>query len=539
VATETSSPSLDVAERLDRDAGPVPGNLSIGVTLTLRQRNEARLNTLLAEGGRVTPSQWATEFGPAPATARAVGQALRAAGIASSWQPGDVSVSVRAPASALERFFRVPVDTFVPRAGRAGPSFYAPTRALTVPKPLVGKVVAVTGMDDYQRDLTAAIVGANGVTPAQMTSFYDISPLRNAGLDGSGETVIFPEWAVPPVSVLSAFASRFNLPAFDVTLYTDAGAWGAPAGPSNQNYDDLSGEAALDLEIVHGIAPGAKEVVYEAGNPSDLPVMLKAMVSANPGAILSSSISMHACEQEPGAKQDAQAEDAVFTQGAAEGMSIFWAAGDRGAFACLPDGDSSTALDISVQPDASSPHLTSVGGTLVFLASNGAYYKEAAWGEPIEQWGGGGGVSTFFAQPSWQHAPGVGNLSGRGEPDVSANADIESGWDIFSPTANGPLEGPDGGTSAATPFWAASTALIDEDLRKQGLKSVGFADPALYLFATGPAGLPASPFHQITEGSNLHFPATAGWNEATGLGSPDVAHLADDFEWYERAHSGG
>jgi kumamolisin len=69
----------------------------------------------------------------------------------------------------------------------------------------------------------------------------------------------------------------------------------------------------------------------------------------------------------------------------------------------------------------------------------------------------------------------------------------------------------------------------------QNLPEVGFANPALYDFARVPAGLPALAFHQVTEGSNFHFLATAGWNPATGLGTPDAAHLADDFEWYERA----
>jgi hypothetical protein len=79
------------------------------------------------------------------------------------------------------------------------------------------------------------------------------------------------------------------------------------------------------------------------------------------------------------------------------------------------------------------------------------------------------------------------------------------------------------------------TALIDEDLKEQALPEVGFANPALYYFSRDPVGMPATPFHIVTEGSNLHYLAAAGWNAASGLGTPDVAHLADDFEWYERS----
>jgi kumamolisin len=346
-------------------------------------------------------------------------------------------------------------------------------------------------------------------------------------------TVIFPEWAVPNYSVLADYATKFHLPPFDVTLKTDPSSWGTGDTPTSE----AAGEAALDLEIVHGLAPAAREIVYELGNPSALPVVIQAMTTENRGAILSSSISEGSCEDGQSARAVALAMNAAFAQAAGQGTSIFWASGDRGAFSCLPDDNPSTEGAISVSGNADSPYVTAVGGTTVFLASNGAYFKEAAWGEAMEAWGSGGGISTIFAQPSYQVAPGLAakSLSGRGVPDVSANADILSGWDIFNPTSSGPQEGATGGTSAATPCWAAITALIDEDLTKQGLAKVGFANPALYEFSRNPSGLPATAFHQVTEGSNLHFVATSGWNAATGLGTPDVAHLADDFEWYDRS----
>jgi kumamolisin len=166
------------------------------------------------------------------------------------------------------------------------------------------------------------------------------------------------------------------------------------------------------------------------------------------------------------------------------------------------------------------------------LSATGGYYKEAAWGEPISQWGSGGGLSMFFERPSWQAGPGVVNQYSTGMrqvPDVSGDADPLSGWDIFS---NG-MEQPGGGTSASAPFWAACAALIDQDLGKNGLPLIGFANPALYRFTQGPRGLPAPALHDVSTGTNLYYPATQGWDYATGLGTPDVAALADDFDWYE------
>ena len=52
------------------------------------------------------------------------------------------------------------------------------------------------------------------------------------------------------------------------------------------------------------------------------------------------------------------------------------------------------------------------------------------------------------------------------------------------------------------------------------------------------AGIPAGAFHDIRLGTNLYYPATPGWDFATGLGTPDVAALTDDFEWFARTRRG-
>ena len=358
---------------------------------------------------------------------------------------------------------------------------------------------------------------------------------------------MFIEWGVPSNAVLNTWAQKFTpgVP-FNVQVHQDAADWGAPLVSGDKEYSAVAGEAALDLEIVHGIAPAATEVVYEFGDAGAIPDVVRAIAQASPGVILSSSISEHECELERGATADGAAENQVDTAAAAQGMSIFWASGDRGAYMCLndyPDQDKNANTEISVMPDAASTGVTAVGGTTAFLAQNGGYFQESAWGEPIEQWGSGGGVSTEYPRPSWQVAPGVSSsMTGRGLPDVAANADIISGWDIIGPgqtSSDQAQEGPVGGTSAAAPFWAAVTALIDEDLSHKSLPLVGFANPALYLFAQSPSGLPAPAFHDVTLGSNLHYQAGPGWDMATGLGTPDVGALANDFEWFAKTHGSG
>jgi kumamolisin len=536
---------LEVAIRDSRDLGPVPSAQRISFDLTLADRDPSGLQSALANGSALTAARFAARFGPDPARVAAALAVIASGDLTAHWTSGSVLLTSGGSATAVERFLGVSIHRFLSPDGSA---FFASLTAPTIPPQLAGTVVAVTGLDNYQRDLTSALPPADvdGVTPADMSTFYDITPLRKAGLDGTGETVFFLEWGVPPTSVLNAYAHKFtpNVP-FNLEVRKDVAAWGAPLVSGDKQYPAVAGEAALDLEIVHGIAPAAREVVYAFGNSTAIPDVVRTIAAATPGAILSSSISEHDCEQERGAAADGAAENQVDVAAAAQGMSIFWASGDRGAYMCLndfPTQDPNANTEISVMPDASSAGVTAVGGTTAFLAQNGGYFQESAWGEPIEQWGSGGGMSTQLERPVWQVAPGIPtSMTGRGIPDVAANADIISGWDTIAPGQTGgqAQEGPVGGTSAAAPFWAAVTALVDEDLSQRSLPPIGFANPALYLFAQAPAGLPAPAFHDVTLGSNLHDDAGPGWDMATGLGTPDVGALTDDFEWYEKTHGAG
>jgi subtilase family serine protease len=534
---------LEVAIRDGRDLGLMPPSERISFDITLASRDPAGLQAALATGSALTPQAFADRYGPDPARVQVVLRVLTAADLVAHWSAGDVLLTVTGQAGSVERLLGISIHRFV---ATDGTPFYSALTAPPVPTSLAGAAIAITGLDNYQRDLTSAIPAAdvNGVTPKDMMTFYDITPLRNAGLDGTGQTVVFIEWAMPSIGVLNAWAKKFtSVSPFNIDVHTDPKAWGAPVAASDKAYSNLAGEASLDLEVVHGIAPGAHEVVYAFSNSTAIADVVATIADQFPHAILSSSISEHECEQEQGAKADGAADNQVDLAAAAQGMSIFWASGDRGAYACLPNypnQDPNATSEVSVQPEASSAGVTAVGGTTAFFAANGDYFQESAWGEPVEQWGSGGGMSTNIPRPSWQQGPGIpSSMTGRGLPDVAADADSATGWDIIEPAqsnANQPEEVTVGGTSAAAPFWAGVVALIDQDLTNKSLPLVGFANPALYLFGQSPSGLPAPAFHDVTLGTNLHYAAGPGWDMATGLGTPDVGALANDFEWYERSH---
>jgi kumamolisin len=547
-APATKPLTVEAGMRISRDLGPVPGDLTMHLTLGMARRNTGEMEALVAQGKDISRATWLARFAPDPVLGKRLAQRLQAAGMMSEWSPGDTLLTVTASARDVERFFGISIHRFRRPDGML---FHAPLSQPAVPGTMRSIVNGITGFDDYPLDIVHNLRDPAGLSPNDVLRFYDVTPLRNAGLDGAGTVVMFPEWTLPNTDSLNAYAQTFGLTPFNVQTRTDA-SWGAPQTSSSSTYYDVLGEAQLDLEIVHAIAPAAQEIVYAVGDSSALPAAIQRMTKDHPGQIISSSLGNVVCEaivsglissgQLPATNNVATVDDDAAAATVATNTTYFDASGDSGAYECK--GHPNDAGTVSIDPMAASSNLTAVGGTAMLLSSSGGYFKEVAWGEPIEASGGGGGVSTIFPRPTWQQAPGVpANLSGRGIPDISANADsMQSPWHIDEPDANHP-NGNDarvGGTSAAAPFWAAITALIDQDLvKRKGLRGVGFANPALYTFAQSPAGLPAPAFHDVTEGSNLHYEAGPGWDMATGLGTPEVAALADDFEWYERAHPSG
>src|SRR5207302_11034688 len=96
--------------------------------------------------------------------------------------------------------------------------------------------------------------------------------------------------------------------------------------------------------------------------------------------------------------------DNIFKQAAVQGQSILAASGDYGAYDC---GDSRLTVD----SPANDPYVTGTGGTSLALNADGSYKSESAWSNPntVPARGTGGGLSGYFARPSWQTGPGVDN----------------------------------------------------------------------------------------------------------------------------------
>jgi kumamolisin len=201
---------------------------------------------------------------------------------------------------------------------------------------------------------------------------------------------------------------------------------------------------------------------------------------------------------------DSAAQDA-----AALGVTICAASGDSGSSDGVNDGAN------HVDFPASSPHILGCGGTSL-QSANGAIQSETVWNDGTQGGAGGGGFSTQFPLPAWQASAKIVPPSGggRGVPDVSGDADPETGYSVLVDGESMVI----GGTSAVAPLWSGLIALLNEKLGKP----LGFLQPTLY-------GLPQSDgvFHDITSGSNGAFSAGPGWDAASGLGTPSGENLLE------------
>ena len=509
-------PTLASAIRSAVDLGPAGKGTTVSLSFSLKVRNQQELDRLLGQGAVISPTVYASRFGPDQILVGRAISALKAAGFQATWPAQSSLIAADGTAPAVAALLRVDIEAYrLP----GGSMFYASLDEPVLPPALAAVITNVSGLDNYRRTRGFA-VHPGGLVPTDVLAYYNLKPLRDAGLDGTGQTIVLPEIDdLANMSDLNKFASKFGLPPFNEVLTIKKNAsWGTPMKPE--------GETVLDLEIIHAVAPKAQLVVYiSAPDFGHSARAFDQMVADHLGSIISESLGSCEPDTSAGARD---VYTAIQDRALALGMSHFVSSGDSGAFTCGVDQEAASSFPATL------PTLTAVGGTSVFESKEGLYFKEYAWGSPLDETGGGGGASQFYAAPDYQKNVSQSIARGlRQVPDVSADADPMTGFHIIF----GGREGQAGGTSAAAPLWAATIALINQDLKKKGLREVGFANPAIYWMGDNLAKLNPKPFHDVTVGNNLGFPATTGWDFATGWGSMDATAL--DAAWITYIRSGG
>jgi kumamolisin len=325
---------------------------------------------------------------------------------------------------------------------------------------------------------------------------YDFPP----GATGAGQTIGIIELGGGfNATDLKNYFSAIDVDEPSITSVSVDNAENSPTTP-----DSADGEVLLDIEVAGSVAPGAKIVVYFAPNTDAgfLDALTTAIHdTANAPSVI--SISWGGPESTWTA-QAMTAFDSAAQDAAALGVTICAASGDNGSSDGVTDGAN------HVDFPASSPHILACGGTSL-RGTGTKIASETVWNDGTSGGAGGGGFSVQFPLPSYQAEANI-TGTGRGVPDVSGDADPQTGYNVLVDGQNLVI----GGTSAVAPLWSGLIALLNEQLGAP----VGFLQPKIY-------ALPSSSgaFHDITSGNNGAFDAAPGWDPASGLGSPSGENL--------------
>src|SRR5438876_4977357 len=543
-------------------------------------------------GNYLTAQQFRQQFAPSQAQVNAVQSWLRSQGFSIVYTPQNnhyVSAEgtiAQAAAAFGTSFGMYSVD---------GLTLRSPSSDISVPASIANAVTGVIGLDDvaqtvhtnnikadpnappspafvnappladYWGQLTAPYPNPygsdalpyvpRGYTPQQINGAYG---LGNTTLDGSGVSVaIIDAYASPTVQQdLDQWSSNRGMASTNITQVVAPGTYNHPERGLRQDPQGWYGEETLDVEAVHGMAPGAN-IVY-VGSPNnfqDLDAALNHVVDRHLAQIVTNSYGFLGEFLPPGFIKP---YEETIMQGAVTGIGIYFSSGDN--------SDETATLGIaSTDWPASSPFVTSVGGTSLGVGAANNYLFETGWGTTTSSWtgsawsptppgswlyGGGGGVSRVFAEPEYQMGvvpPSVfaaQGRTGRAVPDIAALGDPNTGYLVGETQTfpNGVAHYDEyriGGTSLSSPLMAGIMALADQAAGRPH----GFANPLRYRLnrtsavtdITNPASTIAVVrtnyvnnaaasaclvYRLRTLNQTITLQSTPGWDDVTGIGTP-------------------
>jgi subtilase family serine protease len=477
--------------------GPVAQTRSIVLALT--PSNLAGLEAFDAQPQhpQLKAGQFLQRFGPTAAQVSSVEAWASAQGLTvDSVSPDDLLVRVTGTTSALGAALGVGFERFA----AAGSSYVSSTGTASLPASLAGDVTAILGLSDLERarvevvhrsssSSTPGLSYPTSYGPQEFWSLYE-APSAQTG-SGQQVSVIAAGDVSQPKADLTQFESHFGLPTVTWNQI-DVGT------PSDETEGD--DEWDLDTQYSTAFAPGVSQVnVYDGSSLEDPSILETIDRWVTDDATSQASFSAGECELLADEAGFVASLDTVLAEAAAQGQTLFTASGDTGSQCPALVAENGVPAGLpGVNYPASSPYAIGAGGTTVLDPGT-----EIGW------YAGGGGSSLIESTPAWQENAG-GSFLGvkRGVPDVSLDADPNSGFDVF-------IDGQEeviGGTSADAPSWQGIWA------RAEGAHAdkLGFAGPVIYQTE------PASAFHEITIGDNGLYPCTPGWNYVTGRGTPDI-----------------
>jgi pseudomonalisin len=559
----TTTLTGDVVHHLDAATllGPVSPSRRITVGVVLRNPNQAAEDSFLAQlydpssavyQQFLDPGTFDQQFGVPASTVSAAQSWLAGGGMQVATVEGATSyLLATGTAAQVASLFATPLDAY----SAGGRTFYANTVAPSVPASL--PVATVLGLNDYDlfastrtgKGGTAAVTTApptgssvpqtGALSPQTLWSIYDLPPTNR----GNGQTMAILGWGVTTgvVTDLRSFEQENELPQVPVTTKY----YGDTSTPDTSG-DGATVEWELDTQASTGMAPDVQgETLYFAHHNTDVDVFASwvGWVNDRKGP-LQASASYGECENIPAAEPVIGVDglegpgNALLEQAAIEGRTLFSSTGDTGS-SCpiVPANTNGVATQgyPALNYPSASPFAVAVGGTV--LNSDGGNppqrSSETAWEF------GGGGNSTNEAAGAYQqgvaplpcltdaagnlYLPGTAPLC-RATPDVAAiSGDVATGNGLLITDDNG-ADQQGAGTSLSSPLWLGFWTRVQAAAKNKGL---GFANYSVYRVGKGPRY--GSDFFDVTVGDNLPYPALPGWDNASGWGTPDVAHLMQDL----------
>lgn len=501
-------------------AGPVPATQRMQLSIVLPLRNQVELTDLLGQLYNpsspnyhhfLTVEQFTKQFSPTAEDYQTVVDFAKANGFTVTGRYANrLIVPINGSVAQIEKAFNLRMNNY--RHPTENRTFYSPDREpslnLSVP------VAHIAGLNNFSMPRPAVIKASRENAPANLGaagsgpggSSYLASDMRaayygGAALTGSGQAVgllEFDGYYISDVNqTFSSVGQSYSVPINNVLL---DGATGAPVS-------GVDAEETLDIVQAIGMAPGLSQVRVYIGS-SDVDI-LNAMATENVAKQLSISWLW--------SPDDPTTDDVFFQEFAAQGQSVFAAAGDWGSY------PSSTEPYYYPAEDA---YVTAVGGTILTLNGvGGPWTSEVAWADT------GGGVSPDgIPIPSWQagvaNASNDGSITLRNVPDVAAEADTDN---YLCSIPYGCI-GSFGGTSFAAPRWAGFMALVNQQAVEAKMPTAGFIDPAIYAIGAGSSY--SSDLHDIVVGDTCVagtpcYSAVTGYDLVTGWGSPNGQNLID------------
>jgi len=363
-----------------------------------------------------------------------------------------------------------------------------------------------------------------GYQPSELHTAYNMTPLYQAGWDGTGQTIVITDAFGDPTIASDAevFSQVYGLPDLTSSNFQVLRAPGAVNNPGVPHFGGSAGwrdEITLDVEWVHAMAPGANIVlVIGPNNTNDLDEAVNYAVVHHLGNTISNSWS-----SVEGLGNPAQLirDNRILQSAAVQGIDVNFSSGDF--------GDDTVLVGFkTVGFPGSSPFATSIGGTSLALNPDNTINFQTGWGNNLTriadtialgsppvvpplslgfQFGAGGGTSLTFAKPAFQSSlPGPARLV----PDISMLADPFTGVEIVE-TVNGQLGvSVIGGTSLACPMFSAIMGIASQ---KAG-HGLGQAAQLVY-------GLPAGAVTDVVPVGSA--------NNVTGVINGSTVETADDL----------